>query len=80
MTTTVAAVDRRIAGLTSLIGNTPLLAVELAYRGERRVIYAKAEHLNLTGSVKDRMALHILRQAYARGALEPGAGLREDPR
>ncbi|HXV89955.1 MAG TPA: PLP-dependent cysteine synthase family protein [Gemmatimonadales bacterium] len=77
MTTTVPAVDRRIAGLTSLIGNTPLLAVELAYRGERRVIYAKAEHLNLTGSVKDRMALHILRQAYARGALEPGARIIE---
>jgi cysteine synthase A len=36
------------------------------------VIYAKAEHLNLTGSIKDRMALHILRQAYERGALEPG--------
>jgi cysteine synthase A len=71
------AVDRRLAGLKSLIGNTPLLAVELACCGERRVIYAKAEHLNLTGSVKDRMALHILRQAYARGALEPGARIIE---
>ena len=77
MTTSVPAVDRRLAGLKSLIGNTPLLAVELVYRGERRVIYAKAEHLNLTGSVKDRMALHILRQAYARGALEPGARIIE---
>jgi cysteine synthase A len=55
-----------------LIGNTPLLAIEIAYRGERRVIHAKAENLNLTGSIKDRMALHILREAYVRGALEPG--------
>jgi cysteine synthase A len=55
-----------------LIGNTPLLAIELRYRGEPRVIHAKAENLNLTGSIKDRMALHILRKAYAIGALEPG--------
>ncbi|MDE2437411.1 MAG: cysteine synthase family protein, partial [Sphingomonadales bacterium] len=34
--------------------------------------YAKAEHYNLTGSIKDRMALNILRRAYAAGALKPG--------
>jgi cysteine synthase A len=77
MTSLMPAVDRRLTGLKSLIGNTPLLALELTYRGEQRVIYAKAEHLNLTGSVKDRMALHILRQAYARGALLPGARIIE---
>ena len=46
----------------SLIGNTPLVAVDFLYRGEPRVIYAKQESLNLTGSIKDRMALHILRR------------------
>ena len=50
------------------MGNTPLLAVDCTYRGRPRVIYAKAENLNMTGSIKDRMALHILAQAYARGA------------
>ncbi|MEE9271275.1 MAG: cysteine synthase family protein, partial [Candidatus Krumholzibacteria bacterium] len=30
-------------------------------------------HSNMTGSIKDRMALHIIRQGYKRGALEPGA-------
>ena len=64
--------DRQIAQLSSLIGNTPLMEIEFTYRGERRVLYAKAENLNLTGSIKDRMAFHILRQAYARGALAPG--------
>ena len=57
----------RLRGLSSLVGNTPLLAIECEYRGARRVVHAKAEHLNLTGSIKDRMALHILRQGYARG-------------
>jgi cysteine synthase A len=63
----------RLAGLRSLVGNTPLLAIAYHYQGRPRVLYAKAEHLNLSGSIKDRMALHILRAAHQRGALEPGA-------
>ena len=55
----------RLRGLSSLVGNTPLLAIECEYRGARRVVHAKAEHLNLSGSIKDRMAMHILRQGYA---------------
>jgi cysteine synthase len=68
-----AAIDRRLRGLESLVGNTPLLAIELSFRGRPRVLYAKAEHLNMTGSIKDRMALHILKTAYAQGTLQPGA-------
>jgi cysteine synthase A len=59
------------------VGNTPLLAVHCRFRGRRRVIYAKAENLNMTGSIKDRMALHIIRQGYARGVLVPGARIIE---
>jgi cysteine synthase len=29
-----------------------------------RTLYAKCEQYNLTGSVKDRMALHILKSSY----------------
>ncbi len=64
---------RRIRELASLIGNTPLLAIRFTFRGQERVLYAKAENLNMTGSIKDRMALHIMKQGYARGILEPGA-------
>jgi cysteine synthase A len=64
--------DRRIKALARLVGNTPLLAIEFLYGGEKRIVYAKAENLNMTGSIKDRMALHIVRQAHARGVLEPG--------
>jgi cysteine synthase A len=64
--------QRRIRGLSSLIGNTPLLAIEFLFRGQRRTLYAKAENLNMTGSIKDRMAFHIMEQGYAHGVLKPG--------
>lgn len=70
--TTDSNFDSRFHGLNRLVGNTPLLAIDFAFRGQQRVIYAKAENLNMTGSIKDRMALHIVRQGYARGALTPG--------
>lgn len=63
--------DTRFASLGGMIGRTPLLAIHLRFKGERRVIFAKAEHYNFTGSIKDRMALRILRDAYATGALKP---------
>lgn len=66
------AVNKRISGLSSLIGNTPLLAIEFTYKGEPRKIYAKAENLNMTGSIKDRMAFHIISNAYHSGDLKPG--------
>jgi len=56
----------------NLIGNTPLLAVHFHYKGERRTIFAKAEHLNLTGSIKDRMAFHILKSAYRDDMIRKG--------
>ena len=65
-------VDRRIQGLECLVGNTALLAIDFKFRGQRRVLYAKAEHINMTGSIKDRMALFIMQQAYARDVLRPG--------
>jgi cysteine synthase A len=70
-------IERKFRGLSNMVGNTPLLAIEFRYRGRRRVLYAKAENLNMTGSIKDRMALYILRQAYARGILAPGAAIAE---
>ena len=63
---------RKLAELARLIGNTPLLGVECSYAGRQRTIYAKCEQLNLTGSIKDRMALYILKKACASGALHPG--------
>lgn len=36
------------------------------------MIYAKAENLNMTGSIKDRMAFHILENAYKKELINPG--------
>ena len=69
--------ERRLRSLGRMIGNTPLLAIEFRYRGRARVLYAKAEHFNLTGSIKDRMALHILRSAYAMQRIQPGDTIAE---
>jgi cysteine synthase A len=66
-------VEQRFRGLARLIGNTPLLAIDYTFRGQHRRVFAKSENLNMTGSVKDRMALHILHRAYERGTIEPGA-------
>src|SRR5688500_1920111 len=55
-----------------MVGNTPLLASHFTFNGRDRVIYAKAEHMNMTGSIKDRMAYHILADAYRLGRLKPG--------
>lgn len=62
----------KISGLSSLIGNTPILSIDLMFRGEKRTLYAKAEYLNMTGSIKDRMAFGIMEQGYAGGTLKPG--------
>jgi cysteine synthase A len=67
----------RFKQLKHMIGNTPLLAIRLAFRGKERVIYAKAEHLNMTGSIKDRMAFHILKRAYQEGHIQPGDTIAE---
>ncbi|MGD9589985.1 MAG: PLP-dependent cysteine synthase family protein [Pyrinomonadaceae bacterium] len=61
----------------NLIGNTPLLAVHCHYKGRRRTVFAKAEHLNLSGSIKDRMAFHILKTAYEAGEIRKGDTIAE---
>jgi cysteine synthase A len=60
-----------------MVGNTPLLAIEFTYRGKQRILYAKSEQVNMTGSIKDRMALYILEHAYAEGKISPGDTIAE---
>lgn len=63
--------------IENLIGNTPLLAIHCHYKGRRRTLFAKAEYLNLSGSIKDRMAFHILVSAYRDGAIRKGQMIAE---
>jgi len=66
-----------LESLTPLVGNTPLAAIDFTFRGAPRTLYAKLESMNFTGSVKDRMALHVLRRGYEDGLLEPGGRIVE---
>src|SRR5580704_2018681 len=67
----------RIARLWTMVGNTPMLGIRYKYKGTIRMVYAKCEHYNLTGSIKDRMALFILQRAYAEGKIHPGSRIVE---
>src|ERR1700749_1334287 len=58
--------------LWNLVGNTPMLEIAYRYKGECRKVYVKCEHYNLTGSIKDRMALYILQKAYEQRLIKPG--------
>jgi len=75
--TSDAVLAARFDSLHRLVGNTPMIAIDLLYRGHPRVVYAKQESLNLTGSIKDRMALFILERAYQSGAITPGDRIAE---
>ncbi|MEZ5563307.1 MAG: cysteine synthase family protein [Gammaproteobacteria bacterium] len=68
---------RSINGIAALVGQTPLLEIHYTYNAQPRRLYAKYELLNMTGSVKDRMALYILRRAIERGELQKGAVISE---
>ncbi len=62
----------RLEALSHLVGNTSMLVLRCRVEGRELNIYAKYEAANFTGSIKDRMALHILRDAYANGTIQPG--------
>jgi cysteine synthase A len=56
------------------IGNTPLIRLRAIASGN---VFAKAEYLNPGGSVKDRVAKHIVESAEAEGSLKPGMAIIE---
>lgn len=62
---------------TEAIGNTPLIRLRHASEATGCEILGKAEFLNPGGSVKDRAALFIVRDAEERGALRPGGVIVE---
>lgn len=59
------------------IGNTPLIRLRAASDETGCNIYAKAEFLNPGGSVKDRIARHIVLEAERRGDLRPDSTIME---
>lgn len=58
--------------LIQAIGNTPLIALERLSGFGEPVIYAKAEFMNPSGSVKDRAAANMIQEGIASGFLTLG--------
>lgn len=63
--------------LPAAVGRTPLIRLSGPSAATGCEIWAKAEFMNPGGSVKDRAALSIIRDAAARGALAPGGTIVE---
>src|ERR1700736_6831211 len=64
-------------GFIDTVGNTPLIKLRRASEMTGCTILGKAEFLNPGGSVKDRAALYIVKDAEERGAIRPGGTIVE---
>ena len=61
-----------VRDVVAAIGRTPLIKLRAASEATGCMILGKAEFMNPGGSVKDRAALAIVKDAVGRGALRPG--------
>ncbi len=78
MTTT--AWNRYATALPSIadaVGRSPLVRLNRVTRDVRPAIYVKVEWYGATGSLKDRIYLHMFTQAETRGDLKPGMRVLE---
>ncbi|HBX01385.1 MAG TPA: cysteine synthase A [Gammaproteobacteria bacterium] len=66
-----------VNGLTSSIGNTPMIRINSLSEETGCEILGKAEFMNPGGSVKDRAALWMIQEAEKSGALKPGGTVVE---
>ncbi len=64
-----ALVAGKLEHLRNLVGNTPMIELSYSFNGKPGKVYVKCEHYNLTGSIKDRMALYIMEKAYETGLI-----------
>ncbi|MBI3141266.1 MAG: cysteine synthase family protein [Bacteroidetes bacterium] len=60
-----------------IVGHTPIIQIFYRYKGEARSVFCKYETFNMTGSIKDRMALYIITRSYELGILKPGDTIAE---
>ncbi|MFH1422323.1 MAG: pyridoxal-phosphate dependent enzyme, partial [Planctomycetota bacterium] len=58
--------------ILELVGQTPMVKLNKIVKGIRSKILLKLEFFNPSGSVKDRIALHMIEEAERRGILKKG--------
>ncbi|PQE28526.1 cysteine synthase protein [Rutstroemia sp. NJR-2017a WRK4] len=66
-----------VKGLTGAIGNTPLIRLNHISEATGCEVLGKAEFMNPGGSIKDRAALYVVKDAEERGLLKPGGTVIE---
>ena len=69
--------SNKIEKLSNFVGNTPLVKITAEIDGKEVVIYAKYEAWNFSGSIKDRMAIQILRSAENLSQFKQGDSIVE---
>lgn len=67
----------KIKELEKLIGNTPFIRIRAKYKSRLVNVYAKLEWYNFTGSIKDRVALSIIKNCYKDGLITPSQEIVE---
>lgn len=60
-----------------LFGKTPLIKIDFKYKQKVKTIFAKYEAVNFSGSIKDRIAYAIIKEAYETNALQEGQPIIE---
>jgi cysteine synthase A len=65
------------SSVLELVGRTPLVELGAASPGRAKAVYLKLERFNPVGSIKDRIALSMVEDAEASGALQPGGTIIE---
>lgn len=68
---------RVVDSITDLIGQTPLVRLRRVVKPGMANVFVKVESFNPGGSIKDRIALGMIRDAEERGALRPGGTIVE---
>lgn len=64
--------------MDEMVGNTPLVPLNRLFTNNKGIeVFAKLELMNPSGSVKDRIVVHILKDAERRGILKPGGTVVE---
>lgn len=66
-----------VQNVTELIGDTPAVKLQRILSSEYAEVYVKLEYFNPSGSVKDRAAFNLIRQAELDGLLLPGSTIIE---
>jgi cysteine synthase len=69
--------DVRPTGVLAAVGGTPLVELQRLVPSSRARVFLKWEPANPTGSMKDRMAVEVIRAAAADGRLSPGGTVVE---